>query len=95
MTTSGLEEDFRGFKESFLAEAEEHLRIIEHGVLARDGESGPSPDAAAQLPEVFRSVHTIKGLAAMLEYEPIVARPRPAAGRRPIRPSLAASSRSG
>lgn len=73
MTTSGLEEDFHGFKESFLAEAEEHLSTIEHGVLALDGGPDRATDDATVLTEVFRSVHTVKGLAAMLEYEPIVA----------------------
>lgn len=64
--------DFGEFTESFLVEAEEHLQFIEHAALDLEedlGRGGPDPE---RLRELFRAIHTIKGLAAMLEFEPIV-----------------------
>lgn len=64
--------DFHDFVEGFLAEADEHLgsastQLIELDRAARDGQ--PHPRAVREL---FRSLHTIKGLAAMVGVEPIV-----------------------
>jgi two-component system chemotaxis sensor kinase CheA len=63
--------DFREFIAGFLAEADELLRgasthLIEVDQAARDGQ--PHPRAVREL---FRALHTIKGLAAMVGVEPI------------------------
>ncbi len=64
--------DFHDYVEGFLAEADEHLgsagkHLIELDRAARGGQ--PHPRAVREL---FRSLHTIKGLAAMVGVEPIV-----------------------
>lgn len=64
--------DFHDYVEGFLAEADEHLgsasaQLIELDRAARSGQ--PHPRAVREL---FRSLHTIKGLAAMVGVEPIV-----------------------
>ena len=64
--------DFHDYVEGFLAEADEHLgsagkHLIELDRAARSGQ--PHPRAVREL---FRSLHTIKGLAAMVGVEPIV-----------------------
>ena len=64
--------DFGEFVSGFLVEAEEHLRSARGNLLtvdeaARKGEASPRA-----VRELFRSLHTIKGLAAMVGVEPIV-----------------------
>lgn len=64
--------DFREFIAGFLAETDELLRgasthLIEVEQAARDGQ--PHPRGVREL---FRALHTIKGLAAMVGVEPIV-----------------------
>jgi two-component system chemotaxis sensor kinase CheA len=64
--------DFHDYVEGFLAEADEHLgsagaHLIELDRAARSGQ--PHPRAVREL---FRSLHTIKGLASMVGVEPIV-----------------------
>lgn len=64
--------DFHDYVEGFLAEADEHLgsagkHLIELDRAARGGQSHPRA-----VRELFRSLHTIKGLAAMVGVEPIV-----------------------
>ncbi|HWN66083.1 MAG TPA: Hpt domain-containing protein, partial [Haliangium sp.] len=63
--------DFREFIAGFLAEADELLRgasahVIEVDQAARDGQ--PHPRAVREL---FRALHTIKGLASMVGVEPV------------------------
>lgn len=65
--------DLKGFIAAFLLEAEEHLAVANTQLLAietsqRRGETNPRA-----VRETFRSLHTIKGLAAMVGVEPIVA----------------------
>jgi two-component system chemotaxis sensor kinase CheA len=65
--------DLREFIAAFLLEAEEHLAVANTQLLAiessqRSGETNPRA-----VRETFRSLHTIKGLSAMVGVEPIVA----------------------
>jgi two-component system chemotaxis sensor kinase CheA len=55
--------DVRRFADLFAAEAGEHLRLLNRAVLALE-----SSGSTASLEEAFRSVHTIKGLAATMGY---------------------------
>ncbi len=64
--------DLGEFVAGFLVEAEEHLRTAKSNLLtvdeaARKGEASPRA-----VRELFRSLHTIKGLAAMVGVDPIV-----------------------
>jgi len=64
--------DLKDFLAAYLVEAEEHLEVAGTQLLAveksqRGGE--PNPRAVR---ETFRSLHTIKGLSAMVGIEPIV-----------------------
>ena len=61
VTTSQFAEDPELVRE-FLGEAREHLASVEAGVLTLELE----PDNGEALNAVFRSFHTIKGLAAFL-----------------------------
>jgi two-component system chemotaxis sensor kinase CheA len=64
--------DLKEFVEGFLVEAEEHLAVSAKNLVALDasGRQGdPNPRAVREL---FRSLHTLKGLAAMVGVEPIV-----------------------
>jgi two-component system chemotaxis sensor kinase CheA len=65
--------DLREFLNAYLVEAGEHLEIANAQLLAiesaqRSGESNPRA-----VRETFRSLHTLKGLSAMVGVEPIVA----------------------
>jgi two-component system, chemotaxis family, sensor kinase CheA len=65
--------DLKEFITAFLLEAEEHLAVANTQLLAietsqRGGETNPRA-----VRETFRSLHTIKGLSAMVGVEPIVA----------------------
>ncbi|HTA90841.1 MAG TPA: chemotaxis protein CheW [Polyangiaceae bacterium] len=65
--------DLKEFIAAFLLEAEEHLTVANTQLLAietsqRGGETNPRA-----VRETFRSLHTIKGLSAMVGVEPIVA----------------------
>ncbi len=65
--------DLKEFVSAYLVEAEEHLSVANTQLLAietsqRSGETNPRA-----VRETFRSLHTIKGLSAMVGIEPIVA----------------------
>ena len=65
--------DLQEFVAAYLVEAEEHLTVANTQLLAiesaqRDGETNPRA-----VRETFRSLHTIKGLSAMVGVEPVVA----------------------
>jgi two-component system, chemotaxis family, sensor kinase CheA len=72
VTEAGTGGEFADFRASFLAEAEEHLQVIEHSVLELDVDLQSGEPDARRLRELFRATHTIKALAAMLEFEPLV-----------------------
>jgi two-component system, chemotaxis family, sensor kinase CheA len=65
--------DLREFVSGFLAEAEELLRSANANLLAADEASRKGEANPRAVRDLFRSLHTIKGLAAMVEIEPIVA----------------------
>lgn len=65
--------DLREFVSAYLVEAEEHLTIANAQLLAiesaqRSGDANPRA-----VRETFRSLHTLKGLSAMVGVEPVVA----------------------
>jgi two-component system chemotaxis sensor kinase CheA len=60
--------DVRRFTELFAAEAAEHLRLLNKGILGLETDR-----VAASLEEAFRAVHTIKGLAATMSYRRVTA----------------------
>ena len=65
--------DLKEFIAAYLVEAEEHLTVANTQLLAiesaqRGGETNPRA-----VRETFRSLHTIKGLSAMVGVEPVVA----------------------
>jgi two-component system chemotaxis sensor kinase CheA len=65
--------DLGDFVEAFLGEAEDLLRSLSANLLSvetelREGRQSPRP-----IREAFRATHTLKGLAAMVAIEPIVA----------------------
>jgi two-component system, chemotaxis family, sensor kinase CheA len=65
--------DLKEFIAAYLVEAEEHLTVANTQLLAiesaqRKGETNPRA-----VRETFRSLHTIKGLSAMVGIEPVVA----------------------
>jgi two-component system chemotaxis sensor kinase CheA len=65
--------DLQEFIAAYLVEAEEHLAVANTQLLAiestqRSGETNPRA-----VRETFRSLHTIKGLSAMVGIEPVVA----------------------
>ncbi len=66
------EVNLKEFIAGFLVEAEEHLALAHRALLSVDEaiKSGRLP--ARQTRELFRALHTIKGLAAMVGIEPIV-----------------------
>jgi len=65
--------DLKEFVAAYLVEADEHLTVANTQLLAiesaqRNGETNPRA-----VRETFRSLHTIKGLSAMVGVEPVVA----------------------
>lgn len=65
--------DLKEFVAGFVLEADEHLHSVNHNLVATAEalkQGRPEPRAVREL---FRSLHTIKGLASMVEAEPIVA----------------------
>lgn len=61
--------DRAAFLDGYLAEAEEHVAAVTRHLTAIGEAGAPQPRAVR---EVFRSLHTIKGLSAMVGVEPIV-----------------------
>src|SRR6478752_3553455 len=64
--------DLRDFVTGFVAEAEEHLALAKAHLLAIERGLRGKKHHPAAVRELFRSLHTIKGLAAMVGVEPIV-----------------------
>ena len=64
--------DLSEFLSGFLAEAEELLRKIKAHLMELDAATEREQPAPRAARELFRAVHTIKGLAAMVGVEPIV-----------------------
>jgi two-component system chemotaxis sensor kinase CheA len=64
--------DLREFVSGFLAEAEEHLRSANANLLAVDAAAKKGEASPRAVRDLFRSLHTMKGLASMVGVEPIV-----------------------
>ena len=60
------------FIAGFIAEAEEHLTSANANLLSLEQAASKGQPTPRQVRELFRSLHTIKGLAAMVGVEPIV-----------------------
>lgn len=60
------------FITGFIAEAEEHLTSANANLLSLEQTASKGQPTPRQVRELFRSLHTIKGLAAMVGVEPIV-----------------------
>jgi two-component system chemotaxis sensor kinase CheA len=56
----------------FIAEAEEHLTSANANLLSVEDAAAKGQATPRQVRELFRSLHTIKGLAAMVGVEPVV-----------------------
>ena len=64
--------DAADFIAGFIAEAEEHLTSANANLLSLEEAAAEGRPTPRQVRELFRSLHTIKGLAAMVGVEPIV-----------------------
>ncbi len=70
MATDDLKREFLA---GFVAEAQEHLQTVEGRLLAIERAAERGAPSAGAVRDVFRAVHTLKGLAAMVDVAPIVA----------------------
>lgn len=66
------EGDFSEFRSTFLGEAEELLTSANHELLAIETALRTGDGHARSVRELFRAIHTMKGLSAMVGIEPIV-----------------------
>jgi two-component system chemotaxis sensor kinase CheA len=71
VTQTGV--DLGEFRSAFIVEAEELLSTANSSIVAVEKAMGTGAGTARAVRELFRAVHTIKGLAAMVGVEPIVA----------------------
>ena len=63
-----MSENLDSFLDDYFAEAEEHLSVIRRALLLLEQSVGqPRPDAA-NLEELFRSFHSLKGIAGMVDH---------------------------
>ena len=56
-----------GFLDAYLAECDEHLATVRHALLALEGSVGKAKPDRRLTEELFRSFHSLKGLAGMVE----------------------------
>ena len=64
--------DLNTFVSGYLAEADEHLRATTRNLLEAEKRLAQGASTARQVREVFRSMHTVKGLSAMVGVDPVV-----------------------
>ena len=64
--------DTAEFIAGFVAEAEDHLSSASTNLLSVEGAAAKGQATPRQVRDLFRSLHTLKGLAAMVGVEPIV-----------------------
>jgi two-component system, chemotaxis family, sensor kinase CheA len=64
--------DLREFLTAYLVEAEEHVSLANQRLLALEAAQRSGSHDARALREIYRSLHTIKGLSAMVGVEPVV-----------------------
>ncbi|HEY1697163.1 MAG TPA: chemotaxis protein CheW [Polyangiaceae bacterium] len=65
--------DLSEFLTAYIAEADEQLRIGNARLLAIEAASRKGEHDRRSLRELFRSMHTLKGLSSMVDVEPVVA----------------------
>lgn len=70
---SGSKVDLSEFLPPYLAEVEELLVLARKSLLAAEAAAKGGGHNALAVRELFRAVHTIKGLSSMIDLEPIVA----------------------
>lgn len=58
----------RDFLDDYFAECEEHLATVRRGLLALEGSVGKRRPDSAVTEELFRTFHSIKGIAGMVEH---------------------------
>ncbi|MET0593202.1 MAG: Hpt domain-containing protein, partial [Polyangiaceae bacterium] len=62
----------KDFLPGYLAEADEHLSLAKENLLALDASLRAGETNPRAVRELFRSLHTLKGLSAMIGVEPVV-----------------------
>jgi len=62
--------DNREYAQLFLTESREHVAAVNQSLLQLERDS-TGPGAASAVGEIFRAVHTIKGMAATMGYSPV------------------------
>jgi two-component system chemotaxis sensor kinase CheA len=60
--------DFRSFLDDYFAECEEHLTTVRRGLLALEGSVGRHRPDPGVTEELFRTFHSLKGIAGMVEH---------------------------
>jgi len=65
--------DLKEFLAGYLAEVEEHLAMVGSNLLAVESALARGETRPRAVRELYRSLHTIKGLSAMVGVEPVVA----------------------
>ena len=63
-----MSEFLDGFLDDYFAECEEHLTTVRRGLLALEGSVGRRRPDTAVTEELFRTFHSIKGIAGMVEH---------------------------
>ena len=63
-----MSDNLDNFLDDYFAEAEEHLAVIRRALLVLEKSIGQPRHDAANLEELFRSFHSLKGIAGMVEH---------------------------
>jgi two-component system, chemotaxis family, sensor kinase CheA len=63
-----MSDQLDSFLDDYFAEAEEHLAVIRRALLVLEKSIGQPRHDAANLEELFRSFHSLKGIAGMVEH---------------------------
>src|SRR5688572_27689590 len=63
-----MTENLDSFLDDYFAEAEEHLAVIRRALLVLEKSVGQPRHDAANLEELFRSFHSLKGIAGMVDH---------------------------
>src|SRR5687767_10164494 len=71
-TGSRARGDFREFLSGFLVEADEHMSTATRSLVALEDSQKSNQSNPRAIRDLFRALHTLKGLSAMVGVEPIV-----------------------
>lgn len=63
-----MSDQFHSFLDDYFAEAEEHLAVIRRALLVLEKSVGQPRHDATNLEELFRSFHSLKGIAGMVDH---------------------------